>query len=294
MSKKATLFTIIIVTILCNLGILMSQGRGTPNTLRVLTDANGYLVTSMAAQTAPYVTSTFNNTRLRTDSNGYLLTAGTASPATFGNQAAYTYLGNPTGSSATPIFTNSPILLANGVTSGNIYKSMGRLYWENTNSVTTAGSVAPAYGTAFAIKGGTLATNGDRLHIRASVTLGAAAAESKNLNCNIGYSAFNTSTGAFTGGVSVVAASSASNSGTLSWWVEGVVTRIAATGTAYEWQSKWGATTTTQGSNYATDTGGITWANDSNFLCAVYNTTAMNTQTLRLNMYDIAWQPYRP
>lgn len=280
--------------ILAASALLVSQNTGTPTTLRVLTDANGYLVTAMAAQTAPLTQSTFSNTRLKTDSSGYLLTTGTISPTNFGNQNAYTYLGNATGSSATPTFTNSPILLANGVTSGNILKPSGRMYWENTNAVTTAMSVVPVFGTAFSIKGGTLGTNGDRVYVRASVTLGTAATDNKNLNCNIGYSSFNTSTGAFTGGLSIVAESSTANLGTLSWWVEAIVTRTAATGTSYEWQSKWGSSTTTQGANYTTDTGGITWANDNNFLCTVFNTTAMNTETMRLNQYGLYWEPYHP
>lgn len=326
--------------------VILSQGVGTPNTLRVRTDANGYLMASGAAQTAPYVTTTFNNARLRTDSSGNLLVAsaggiapadatyitqttnstlsaeqaiaslssgilrgatttgvitslGDVLPIANGGSGAatwspYTFLTNATGSTAAPSVTNGPIYLANGVASGNIYKASGRLYWENTNSVTTAMSVVPAFGSAFSLKGGTLGTNGDRLYLRVSVTLGTAATDNKNLNCNIGYTNFNTSTGAFTGGLSVIAQSSTANAGALSWYVEGIVTRTGATATAYEWQSKWGNTTTTQGANYTTDASTITWANDNNFLCAVYNTTASNTETLRLNMYSVDWQPYHP
>lgn len=58
--------------------ILISQGTGTPNTLRVRTDANGYLLAAGAAQTNPITTSTFANTRLRTDASGNLLVATTA------------------------------------------------------------------------------------------------------------------------------------------------------------------------------------------------------------------------
>jgi hypothetical protein len=55
--------------------LVWSQGSGTPNQLRVRTDANGYLMAAGAAQTPPYTTSTFNNTRLKTDANGNLLVA---------------------------------------------------------------------------------------------------------------------------------------------------------------------------------------------------------------------------
>lgn len=52
---------------------LLGQETGTPRTLRVKTDANGYLIITGAAQTTPISSPTvFINTRLQTDSNGYL------------------------------------------------------------------------------------------------------------------------------------------------------------------------------------------------------------------------------
>ena len=54
--------------------ILLAQNTGTPNQLRVITDANGYLVAISAAQTLPLSNPTqFINTRLRTDSSNRLM-----------------------------------------------------------------------------------------------------------------------------------------------------------------------------------------------------------------------------
>jgi len=53
-------------------GLIFAQGSGTPNTLRVLVDANGYLAVAGATQTAPTTSCVFNNCRLQTDANGYL------------------------------------------------------------------------------------------------------------------------------------------------------------------------------------------------------------------------------
>lgn len=82
--------------ILAASSLLLSQGSGTPSNLRVITDANGYLLASSAVQTAPYTTSTFSNTRLKTDSNGNLLIAssGGMAPvdATYITQTANTTL----------------------------------------------------------------------------------------------------------------------------------------------------------------------------------------------------------
>lgn len=57
-----------------SIAALAAQGSGTPSTLRVLTDANGYLLTASAAQTLPVTSSTFDTTRLKTDASGSLLT----------------------------------------------------------------------------------------------------------------------------------------------------------------------------------------------------------------------------
>jgi hypothetical protein len=62
---------------------LYAQGSGTPSTLRVLTDANGYLVLVNATQTLPLNNPTvFSNTRLKTDASGYLqvVMTGTITP----------------------------------------------------------------------------------------------------------------------------------------------------------------------------------------------------------------------
>lgn len=209
---------------------------------------------------------------------------------------AGTAMSQARASSSTGVITLRSILsgvipmVAGGVTGGTQFRPGGTLYWERVNQTTTGASAVPKFSTVYAIPAATLATNGDRLHLHVSVSLSAATTDNKNLQCNIGYSAFNTSTGAFTSGISVIAESSASNSGTLSWSVDAWVTRQGATTTTYEWQSSWGSTATTQGANYTTDSSTITWANANNFLCAVYNTTP-GTQTLTLNEVALDWQP---
>lgn len=75
MRKITTAFCLVVFT---SLVILFAQGAGTgtPKTLRVLTDANNYLMVSSAAQTLPLSQPTqFSNTRLVTDASGYLLVA---------------------------------------------------------------------------------------------------------------------------------------------------------------------------------------------------------------------------
>lgn len=54
--------------------VINGQGSGIPSSLRVMTDANGYLVlvTGSASQTLPLTQTVFTNTRLKTDASGYL------------------------------------------------------------------------------------------------------------------------------------------------------------------------------------------------------------------------------
>lgn len=61
---------------------LYAQGSGTPNQLRVKTDANGYLLVAGSAQTNPVTQTVFSQTRLKTDSNGYLLVVVTGGTIT--------------------------------------------------------------------------------------------------------------------------------------------------------------------------------------------------------------------
>jgi hypothetical protein len=67
------------------------QGTGSPNTLRVLTDANNYLVVSSAASTLPLSSPTvFSNTRIRTDATGALvITDGSSGVGFAPNNATY-------------------------------------------------------------------------------------------------------------------------------------------------------------------------------------------------------------
>lgn len=60
---------------------IYAQGTGTPSTLRVNVDANGYLLTAAAAQTAPITSTVFTNARLATDASGNLQVTVTGSPS---------------------------------------------------------------------------------------------------------------------------------------------------------------------------------------------------------------------
>ena len=94
--------------------IVYTQGSGTPSTLRIKTDANGYLIATSIAQTNPVTTSVFFNTRLKTDSNGYLLivVTGAIFPTTIscngsiGTTLSVLMGGNPCSWSATPSITS--------------------------------------------------------------------------------------------------------------------------------------------------------------------------------------------
>lgn len=71
---KKILFILAIVIIFCARAPRAQQQNGTPNQIRVLTDANNYLLVSGLGQTLPInQPQVFSNTRLKTDANGYLL-----------------------------------------------------------------------------------------------------------------------------------------------------------------------------------------------------------------------------
>lgn len=68
MKKFLLISLLLLIPSLCE-----AQGSGTPYTLRVKVDANGYLLAAATAQTNPITTSVFTNARLKTDSSGNLL-----------------------------------------------------------------------------------------------------------------------------------------------------------------------------------------------------------------------------
>lgn len=75
---------LLLTTLLLSLNIvsLQGQGSGTPSTLRVKVDANGYLLAASATQTNPVTQGTFNTRILKTDASGSLLVVltGTVTP----------------------------------------------------------------------------------------------------------------------------------------------------------------------------------------------------------------------
>jgi hypothetical protein len=178
------------------------------------------------------------------------------------------------------------------------YKPSGMIYWERPNVSTTAGQTTYVNNTAYALPAGTLVNNGDRLVFDVVVSIPTAAAtDIKNCTAAIGYSAFTAATGAWTGGLNFLVASSASNAGQIHWHITGELVKYGATSTAYRWYSQWesGAanTTTTQSFGWTTDTSTITWANANNILFAVGNTTGANSQVLTIQQVHLTLFPYR-
>lgn len=74
-TNMKNILTILIVIISCLASEARAQQQsGTPSQIRVVTDANGYLVSSFAALTLPLSQpNVFSNTRLVTDANGNLV-----------------------------------------------------------------------------------------------------------------------------------------------------------------------------------------------------------------------------
>ncbi len=103
----STILAVIIASIL-----VIAQGTGTPATLQIRLDANGYLVVSGVAQTSPVSQPiVFNNARLRTDANGYLLVAisGGAISGDTTQTGNFTLTGNEYISGSLGIGTTDPI-----------------------------------------------------------------------------------------------------------------------------------------------------------------------------------------
>ena len=227
--------------------ILFAQGAGTgtPRTLRVLTDANNYLMASAAAQTLPLSQPTqFSNTRLATDAKGYLL-----------------------------------------ITHVN-----GTLFWENTNLTTTGGGSIPVATTAYSLPAGTMGTNGDRLVIDIVTSVNStSASDSKSCVCNIGYSAFNTTTGGFTGGLGITIHSTVVSTASISMWGRAIITRLSATSQSVHSYTAFEGTSANQQNVYAAAST-VTWGNANNILCALWNASS-GTQLLTLNEIRITYEP---
>lgn len=113
---------------------LYAQGSGTPSTLRVKTDANGYLVAAIGAQTNPVTQSTFSQTRLKTDANGYLIIA-------IGSGSGIIPVAN--GGTGRATLTIHNVLVGNGTSAVTLVPGCtnGALFW-------TASSVDPSCNTS--------------------------------------------------------------------------------------------------------------------------------------------------
>jgi len=178
-------------------------------------------------------------------------------------------------------------------TGTQVYRPMGTIYWQRPAAATTGGSTTWVTSTAYALPANTLTTAGDQLQIDVVVLVGAATTDNKNVSCNLGYSAFSTSSGTFTGGQSVVIHSSASNTGTVSWWAHATLTRLDATTASLHEMEWWEGSTTVQSTVYVANAS-VTWATANNFLCAVGNITASNTTVLTLQEVHVTFAPAQP
>lgn len=113
---------------------LYAQSSGTPSQLRVKTDANGYLVAAIGAQTNPLTQSTFSQTRLKTDANGYLIVA-------IGSGSGIIPVAN--GGTGRSSLTIHNVLVGNGTSAVTLVPGCtnGALFW-------TASSVDPTCNTS--------------------------------------------------------------------------------------------------------------------------------------------------
>src|SRR5262249_48623279 len=107
------------------------------------------------------------------------------------------------GTSTAPVWSGAPTLTAGTGTA--TYKIPGTLYWEFTNTSNGADTIY-AKTAAYQLPLNTGTTAGDRV-ILDCVVLGDNTAKTITYKCNIGYSSFNTSTGAFTGGTTIISTS---------------------------------------------------------------------------------------
>ncbi len=173
--KKILVLNILIFSSL----VLLAQQTGTPNQIRVLTDANNSLILASAAQSGTVSQPTlFSNTRLRTDSNGSLL--------------------------VTPFLT--------GGSGTNSYKASGMLTTPVSTQVPSTADTNFVCVSLGSISANTISKAGDTVEIISDWERSAAAA-TITLTINLGGTCVADGTG-FTGGTNIVsstALSSASN-----------------------------------------------------------------------------------
>lgn len=126
--------------------VLVAQGSGTPSTLRVLTDANNYLVTSSAAVTPPLTSTVFANARLTVDANGYLV-------ITDGSGAGFAPAGTNGTGTVTPLGTNQALTFT-GTPSSVVVNHLHTL----ATGTGSTGNFSQVVGTVDTSSGGTGAT----------------------------------------------------------------------------------------------------------------------------------------
>lgn len=189
------------------------------------------------------------------------------------------------------VYPVGPITSAAGTGTQN-FRPGGILYWERPNLSTASGSTVFVASTGYILPANSLVTNGDRIILEANMLLGTAATDNKNLRANIGYSAFTAATGVWTGGTTVMAESSASNTGATSWHARAYLTRLGATSMSYHWLSLWEGADISQGVAYTTTSSNVDFTTAMNIQFAVGNTTGSNTQILTLNEVRVIFEPY--
>lgn len=241
--------------------------------------AAGSYLRSGGASTAPvWSTTTLPNSA----TTGDLLYASASNVYTNRAAVATGQVLASAGTGTAPVWSGQPTLTAGGGT--QTYHVPGVLYWENTN---TGNAADNNYITtsAYSLPAGTAGTNGDQLVIDLDVLFDATAS-TKVIKCNLGYTSFDTTTGTFTGGQSLVSTSTAAVS--LSQFFHVVITRT--TSAAGNIRGTFPTSTAASQSGQTFVSGSITWANANNLLCAA-NSSVATANIVTIKELRITWSP---
>jgi len=204
---------------------------------------------------------------------------GTSTGSASGTGSCTGSVVTATNSDAAPTCTTAPTLTAGSGT--QTYHVPGVLYWEFTNLGNAADTLYITT-SAYSLPAATVSTNGDRLDIEL-LTVWDATASTKTVQCNIGYTSFDTTSG-FTGGVTF--ASFASSSVSVTGVVKSALIRSAAT--VMEYYTTHMVGTAWQASGYSS--GSVTWANANNVLCSAKSSVG-TANIVTIKQLRITWSP---
>ncbi len=186
------------------------------------------------------------------------------------------------GTGTLPAWSGAPLRTAGGGT--QTYHQSGTLYWERV-AVANAADTLYVSTTAYSLPAGTLATTGDRLDVEVSLLFDATAA-TRTIQCNLGYTAWDSTTG-FTGGVHVITITTTATS--TGFKGSSQITRLGAASEEH-FATALSGTTVINGSYGTSST--LTWANAYNVLCHAKSSVA-TAGVLTLESVRLTWHPYR-